>query len=200
MGVDSGLPDYRGNRGLWRAYPRLQHLGLSFEEMATPVWFEENPLIHRNQCAAPCHDAVWQDTRDDLDIDLEQLEARGRLPTCPECANISRPNVLMFNDWSWISDVTAAQIKGYGAWIGRLRSARARVAIVELGAGTRLPTIRYESERLAAELDGTLVRINTREPEGPEGTMKIRLGALEALERIEAVLSPDFNRLCGRNA
>lgn len=253
MGVDSGLPDYRGNQGLWRAYPRLQHLGLSFEEMATPVWFEENPRmawafyghrrqlygetlphrgysllkewgeampggsfvftsnvdghfqragfgadrvvechgsIHRNQCSAPCHDAVWQDTRDDLDIDLEQLEARGRLPTCPECANISRPNVLMFNDWSWISDVTAAQIKGYGAWIGRLRSARARVAIVELGAGTRLPTIRYESERLAAELYGNLVRINLREPQGPEGTIKIQLPALEALERIDAVLSP----------
>src|SRR5690606_20746024 len=117
------------------------------------------------------------------------LEARGPLPTCPECGAISRPNVLMFNDWSWISDVTAAQIKGYGAWLGRLRSARARVAIVELGAGTRLPTIRYESERLAAELDGNLVRINLREPEGPDGTIKIQLPALEALERIEQALA-----------
>ena len=34
MGVDSGLPDYRGDEGLWRAYPRLKHLGLSFAEMA----------------------------------------------------------------------------------------------------------------------------------------------------------------------
>ena len=23
MGVDSGLPDFRGNEGLWRAYPKL---------------------------------------------------------------------------------------------------------------------------------------------------------------------------------
>jgi NAD-dependent SIR2 family protein deacetylase len=23
MGVDSGLPDFRGNEGLWRAYPAL---------------------------------------------------------------------------------------------------------------------------------------------------------------------------------
>jgi len=34
MGVDSGLPDYRGDEGLWRAYPRLKHLGLSIAEMA----------------------------------------------------------------------------------------------------------------------------------------------------------------------
>ncbi|MFM6905410.1 MAG: NAD-dependent deacetylase, partial [Acinetobacter tjernbergiae] len=23
MGVDSGLPDFRGNQGMWRAYPEL---------------------------------------------------------------------------------------------------------------------------------------------------------------------------------
>src|SRR5690606_9076248 len=100
--------------------------------------------IHRSQCATPCHDTVWQDAGEDLDIDLDQLEARGPLPTCPECGTVSRPNVLMFNDWNWIGDVTAAQMARYGAWIEELRSLRARVAIVEVGAGTRLPTIRYE--------------------------------------------------------
>ena len=34
MGVDSGLPDFRGTQGFWRAYPVLAKLGLSFEEMA----------------------------------------------------------------------------------------------------------------------------------------------------------------------
>lgn len=43
MSVDSGLPDYRGNQGFWRAYPPLEKLGISFERMAQPYWFAENP-------------------------------------------------------------------------------------------------------------------------------------------------------------
>ena len=41
MGVDSGLPDFRGPEGFWRAYPALR--GYSFSEMANPEWFETNP-------------------------------------------------------------------------------------------------------------------------------------------------------------
>ncbi len=41
MGVDSGLPDFRGNQGFWRHYPALK--GLSFAEMANPAWFEAHP-------------------------------------------------------------------------------------------------------------------------------------------------------------
>jgi len=43
MGVDSGLPDFRGTHGFWRAYPVIAKLGLSFEEMANPAWFNDNP-------------------------------------------------------------------------------------------------------------------------------------------------------------
>ncbi len=42
MGVDSGLPDFRGNQGFWKAYPPIARLGLSFSEMANPMWFERN--------------------------------------------------------------------------------------------------------------------------------------------------------------
>ena len=45
MGVDSGLPDFRGAEGFWRAYPQLEQLGVSFEEMANPQWFEKNPRL-----------------------------------------------------------------------------------------------------------------------------------------------------------
>lgn len=45
MGVDSGLPDFRGTQGFWRAYPAIARLGLSFEEMANPSWFNENPHL-----------------------------------------------------------------------------------------------------------------------------------------------------------
>src|SRR5436309_1798056 len=45
MGVDSGLPDFRGAQGFWRAYPAIAKLGLAFEEMANPAWFQKNPQL-----------------------------------------------------------------------------------------------------------------------------------------------------------
>ncbi len=45
IGVDSGLPDFRGTEGFWRAYPVAKKLGLRFEELANPMWFVENPRL-----------------------------------------------------------------------------------------------------------------------------------------------------------
>lgn len=43
MGVDSGLPDFRGPEGFWKAYPPLQKLGIRFPEMSNPSWFDTDP-------------------------------------------------------------------------------------------------------------------------------------------------------------
>lgn len=45
MGVDSGLPDFRGNQGFWKAYPPFARLGYSFIDMANPHWFEQEPNL-----------------------------------------------------------------------------------------------------------------------------------------------------------
>ncbi len=45
MGVDSGLPDFRGDQGFWRAYPPFQKLGLSFVDLANPRWFQSDPAL-----------------------------------------------------------------------------------------------------------------------------------------------------------
>jgi NAD-dependent SIR2 family protein deacetylase len=45
MGVDSGLPDFRGNEGFWQAYPPIARLGKSFYEMANPEWFHRDPKL-----------------------------------------------------------------------------------------------------------------------------------------------------------
>ncbi len=45
MGVDSGLPDFRGTQGFWRAYPAYERLGLRFEELASPRWFASDPRL-----------------------------------------------------------------------------------------------------------------------------------------------------------
>ena len=43
MGVDSGLPDFRGNAGFRKAYPALAAEG----------------TIHRLQCLGPCSPRLW---------------------------------------------------------------------------------------------------------------------------------------------
>jgi NAD-dependent SIR2 family protein deacetylase len=45
MGVDSGLPDFRGKNGFWQAYPPYQQLGLDFVSLANPRWFIEDPTL-----------------------------------------------------------------------------------------------------------------------------------------------------------
>mmetsp|Transcript_6312 Transcript_6312/g.19861 ORF Transcript_6312/g.19861 Transcript_6312/m.19861 type:complete len:337 (-) Transcript_6312:81-1091(-) len=45
MSVDSGLPDYRGTKGFWRAYPVFSDMGVSFEALSQPQWFELDPAL-----------------------------------------------------------------------------------------------------------------------------------------------------------
>ncbi|MEU4444958.1 Sir2 family NAD-dependent protein deacetylase [Actinosynnema sp. NPDC050801] len=45
MGVDSGLPDFRGAAGFWQAYPPYERLGLRFEELADPAHFAADPAL-----------------------------------------------------------------------------------------------------------------------------------------------------------
>jgi NAD-dependent SIR2 family protein deacetylase len=45
MGVDSGLPDFRGDRGFWKAYPPYERLGISFYDAANPSHFERDPAF-----------------------------------------------------------------------------------------------------------------------------------------------------------
>ncbi|TAK99630.1 MAG: NAD-dependent deacetylase, partial [Aquabacterium sp.] len=43
MGVDSGLPDFRGPEGFWNAYPALGRAGLGFMDVANPRAFGRTP-------------------------------------------------------------------------------------------------------------------------------------------------------------
>src|SRR3984885_8471643 len=45
MGVDSGLPDFRGSEGFWKAYPPYAKLGLSFLDMANACLFRDAPRV-----------------------------------------------------------------------------------------------------------------------------------------------------------
>jgi hypothetical protein len=45
MGVDSGLPDFRGNHGMWQAYPELGKQRIDFTEIANPAAFRLHPRL-----------------------------------------------------------------------------------------------------------------------------------------------------------
>ena len=45
LGVDSGLPDFRGDEGFWKAYPAYKDLGLNFLNLAKPKWFKIDPEL-----------------------------------------------------------------------------------------------------------------------------------------------------------
>ena len=45
LGVDSGLPDFRGPGGFWKIYPALGRAGLRFEEIASPNAFRNDPAL-----------------------------------------------------------------------------------------------------------------------------------------------------------
>ena len=45
MGVDSGLPDFRGSEGFWNVYPALGKLNIDFQRIACPQAFMEDPEL-----------------------------------------------------------------------------------------------------------------------------------------------------------
>ncbi len=247
MGVDSGLPDFRGDRGFWKAYPPYERLGLSFVDAANPSHFDDDPRfgwgfyghrtnlyrstvphagfrllrewaaryrmptfvvtsnvdgqfqkagfpddrvlevhgsIHHLQCTTPCGQTIWAN---DGAFEIDEASMRSRqVPRCPSCRAVARPNILMFGDYAWLDRRTAAQRARFEAFLEEVSGAR--LLVVELGAGTGVPTIRMTSERLARRGDAFLVRINPREADAPPPAVQIPAGALEGLAGIEAAL------------
>jgi len=93
----------------------------------------------------------------------------------------------MFGDMGWDSSRTRAQEERLEAWLSE--RAASRLVIVECGAGTAVPSVRYFSEETAAAHDATLIRINIREPHVPIGQIELAQPALEALTAIDKALT-----------
>jgi NAD-dependent SIR2 family protein deacetylase len=246
MGVDSGLPDFRGDQGFWKAYPMYERLGLSFVDAANPQHFGEDPAfgwgfyghrlnlyrstephagfallrgwidrfslewfvvtsnvdgqfqkagfdeerilevhgsIHHLQCMAGCTDRIWPNG-EEVPVDLSTMRA-GRVPRCPSCGAVARPNILMFGDSGWIADRTYDQQRRLDAFAEE--SVDDRTVVLEMGAGTAIPTIRFASERLGGR-GGLVVRINPREPQIGTGHLSMPVGALDGLTAIDRAL------------
>lgn len=244
MGVDSGLPDFRGNEGFWQHYPALRESGQDFASIASPLTFFEDPLLawgfyghrlqlykeaiphtgfallrkwadklkhgafvvtsnvdgqfqkagfaadqvyeihgslHHLQCLQPCGDRIWS-AQDVLpEVDIARCRLTSPLPRCPDCGGLARPNILMFYDGAWLESRAAEQQARWEAW----RQQVSRLVVVELGAGTALPSIRMFGERLRTPL----IRLNPGETagSGPQ-LLKLPLGALAGLQAMDEAL------------
>lgn len=255
LGVDSGLPDFRGNEGFWNAYPPMARLGISFVEMANPTWFDRDPRlawgfyghrlnlyrktiphrgftqlleigrqkrggcfvftsnvdgqfqkagfeedrieechgsIHHLQCTHPCRGGIW-DARDvTVELDEGTFRAKEPLPRCPHCGGMARPNVLMFGDWSWISTRTDSQRGRRSSWVKGISDAGLRLAVVEMGAGEAVATVRRQSEYTTRAYGATLIRINPRDFHLPQGHhVSLPLGAAAGVSGIVEALTGD---------
>ena len=243
MGVDSGLPDYRGEKGFWKSYPMYEPLGLSYYDAANPMHFEQDPAfgwgfyahridlyrktvphrgfqlllewidrfqmdyfvvtsnvdgqfqkagfspektyeihgsIHYLQCSRPCSDDIWEN-KEDLPVDLSTMRA-AKVLRCPRCGSVSRPNVLMFGDFTWLGERTDAQRDNFGRF---LKNYRTPMAVIEMGAGTAISSIRNKSESLGRNHDAVVIRINPRDYRIASPNISIPCGALEGLLGIE---------------
>jgi NAD-dependent SIR2 family protein deacetylase len=142
--------------------------------------------IHVLQCLTPCGEHLWSADGFEPDVDEEALQLRGELPRCPRCHGLARPNVLMFGDGEWIETRSAEQEARQRTWLARVR----RPVVVELGAGTAIPSVRWFGERVCREHGASLVRINPRDSavDRPQD-VALPLGSLAALVAIEAALS-----------
>ena len=252
MGVDSGLPDFRGNEGFWRAYPPIAKLGLSFSEMANPIWFDENPSlawafyghrlnlyrnttphngfkillnlvkeknenyfiftsnvdgqfqkagfdedkiyevhgsIHHLQCTKNCTDKIWKND-EDITVDMDKFKALN-YPKCKNCRALARPNILMFGDWSWNRKRARIQEARYNRFVKNNR--KNKMVIIEIGAGTAIPTVRIEGENIAKRYNAKLIRINPREFKiDPKIGYSVELGGFEGIFDICKDWATDF--------
>lgn len=135
--------------------------------------------LHHLQCTRACSEAIWPADALQPDVDPASCLMRPPLPTCPHCGALARPNVLMFNDGAWVDARTDAQTARLGAWLAQARSGR--LAVIELGAGMDVPSVRRMCERQGAPL----IRINPREPDVVRGRgIGIAAGALHALRAL----------------
>lgn len=142
-------------------------------------------------------DRLWPNKDFDIPDHDENFRATGDLPTCKHCGGIARPNVLMFEDTSFLWDVLSEQEAAYDKWAEGLVDKK--LVIIEIGAGTTVPTIRYHGESLCADYpdEHFMVRINPSDYETPVGAddfiVPLPLGGLAALQRIDERIKAILN-------
>jgi NAD-dependent SIR2 family protein deacetylase len=141
--------------------------------------------IHHLQCSAPCSTAIWPADDFKPEVDAENCQLVNELPRCPWCGSLARPNILMFGDGAWQDGRSSAQETYLRNWLDGVQ----RLVVVELGAGSAIPSVCHFSHELVGRHGARLVRINPREATVPMARdVSIAAPALASLLAIEATL------------
>lgn len=143
---------------------------------AEQIW-EAHGSIHQLQCLEPCVLDLWPAWSVEPEVDASDCRYLGEVPKCPACRGVARPNILMFNDWSWVSDRADSQEQRFE----RFAESAVRPVVIEIGAGTGIPSLRNLSRRRS----WPVVRINLDEAGVKEGEgVGLRVGALEGIQAL----------------
>ena len=97
----------------------------------------------------------------------------------------------MFGDYMWIGNRTEAQSQRFYDFLESLDGTNCSLAVVEIGAGEYVPTVRFQSESLTNRYkNSTLIRINPRDWQVPRKGEDISLPmeGLQALQLIDQEL------------
>lgn len=110
--------------------------------------FEIHGSVFDMQCTIPCEQEIWP-----------TLLHESEIPVCPSCRNVARPNILLFNDWYWVSMKARAQQKAYKTWNEKFFLKYKTSIALEIGAGKTINTLRNASENLVKNIY-PLIRVN----------------------------------------
>jgi hypothetical protein len=95
----------------------------------------------------------------------------------------------MFGDWNWQHEREQEQRQREAQWLEKVIHNLWNVVVIELGAGTAIPSVRYFSEQTSKQYGARIIRINPRESDVPsKSNIGIPKGSLEALMGIDAAL------------
>jgi NAD-dependent SIR2 family protein deacetylase len=135
--------------------------------------------IHYLQCLDNCNGQIWPAEEFEPLVDQENCLLITEPPRCTDCGALARPNILMFGDWGWIDARSRIQGVVFTHWIQRTK----RPVVIEIGAGTDIPTVRMFGERQACPV----IRINLRESQvRREGDISLGMTALDGLLALDA--------------
>lgn len=146
--------------------------------------------IHHLQCLERCTKNIW--TAHDFEpvVDPSTCRLLNEPPSCENCGGMARPNVLIFGDFDWLEHRSAQQREDQRQWLNTVT----RPVVVELGAGTAIPSVRHFSNYAVVHAGGRLIRINPRESEVRSPMdVGIAAGGLQGLRWIDQVLTAHAN-------
>jgi hypothetical protein len=92
----------------------------------------------------------------------------------------------MFGDWGWVSTRSKRQAEQLSTWLAQTKNP----VIIELGAGTHIPSVRDFSHKVVTKHNGNLIRINSRESEvETKNSIGLACGAKDALLAIDHIMN-----------